>query len=249
MIYVWVRATVDWEDESAFLAQLNPNFKPQVDAWNDTFDIPFHRFRYEIRRIAELNLSRVENVVVADWDEIPEGALVLPVDDDDWFAPNVACVLEESFDPRMTGYFWISSFVEVPANFRHRLGTIRRAIFPRTPPRFICSSNNYALVKQPDTKLLLRNHIVASRWVVGPGRARVRRIEQRLSVMNRTLASQTSLGFRGPAIRRSVLLRKFRRYRSLYSAPLALELDWCRPYVAMMADLIGRLNVRERRCV
>jgi hypothetical protein len=247
MIYIWVRATANWEDERAFLAQLDPAFKPKVDVWNDTFDMPFHRFRRETRRIAERNLSRVENAAVADWDEIPEGALVIPVDDDDWFAPNVARVLEESLDPRRTGYFWISSFIEVPINLGHRLAGIRRAIFPRTPPRWICSTNNYAIVKQPDTKLLLEKHTMASGWFGGPGQRQVHRIEQRLSVMNRTLGSQTSLGFWKPSIRRSELLRKFRRYRALYRAPVSRELDWCRPYVAMMAELMGRLNVRGSR--
>jgi hypothetical protein len=58
--------------------------------WNQTFDLPYHVFRQRVRRIAELNLQRVENAVRARWDEIPDGALVAPVDDDDWFAPDSA---------------------------------------------------------------------------------------------------------------------------------------------------------------
>lgn len=246
MIYIWVRATADWGDENAFLAQLDPAFKPKVDVWNDTFDLPFHRFRRQVRRVAELNLSRVENAVVAGWDEIPSGALVLPVDDDDWFAPDVARVLEEGLDPHASGYFWIGSVMEVPINFGHRLALIRRAIFPSTLPRWICATNNYAMVKRPDTRALLEKHPLASEWFGGPGKEEVRWIDKRLSLANRTLGSKTSLAFGRPTIRRTELIRKFRRYRALYSAPPAPELDWCRPYLTMMADLMGRLNVKQR---
>ncbi|MGH7898631.1 MAG: hypothetical protein ACREQQ_11805 [Candidatus Binatia bacterium] len=244
MVYIWLRETANWQDEAAFRAQLDPRFEPKVDVWNDTFDVPFHRFRHEIRRIAELNLSRVEHAAVASFDEIPTGALVLPVDDDDWFAPNAARVLERHLAPEISGYFWIASFLEVPINFGHRLALYRRAIFPRTPLRWTCSTNNYAIVKRSDTKLLLENHMAASAWFDGVGKDRVRRIEERLSVMNRTLASRTSLGFGRPSIRPRELIRKLRRYRALYSAPLAPGLEWCRPYVSMMADLVGRLHVR-----
>ena len=244
MLYLWVRATANWEDERAFLAQLDPAFKPKVELWNDTFDLPYHRFRHEIRRIARLNLARVEKATVLPWSDIPDGALVAPVDDDDWFAPNVARVLERVHDPQAIGYRWTSSFIEVPINLGHRLGLLRRALFPRTPPRWICTTNNYAALKGPDAKLLLEKYTVASERFAGPDAARVRRIDQRLSVMNRTLASQTSLGFLRPSIRRSELLRKFDRYRALYTAPLAPELAWCRPYREMMADLMRRLRVK-----
>lgn len=244
MLYLWVRATANWEDEGAFLAQLDPAFKPKVDLWNATFDIPYHRFRHEIRRIAQMNLARVESAAVLPWHEIPDGALVAPVDDDDWFAPNLARVLESANDAQAVGYFWTSSFVEVPINFGHRLGLLRRALFPSTSPRWICTTNNYAVVKRPDTRPLLEKHTVASERFAGRDAARVRRIDQRLSVMNRTLASQTSLGFLRPRIRRAELLRKLRRYRTLYTAPLVPELAWCQPYREMMADLMRSLRVK-----
>jgi hypothetical protein len=80
MIYIWVRETTDWEDEQAFLAQLRPHLRQKVEAWNETFDMPFHTFRLRVREIARLNLSRVEGAERAEWDEIPQGGLVLPVE-------------------------------------------------------------------------------------------------------------------------------------------------------------------------
>jgi hypothetical protein len=242
MIYIWTRKAPNWEDEEAVLAQLSPQMKSRVDLWNQTFNIPFHTFRHAVREIAELNMSEVESAVQARWDEIPDGSLVLPVDDDDWFAPNVASVLAAAHDDRFNGYYWISSFKEVPIHFRHRLGLIRRRIFPRTPPKFVFTTNNYALPKGTETKPLLDSHVHASERVedgtVGP----LKRLEQRLSVHNRTLGSQTSLAY---VHERSQLIRKYHEYMRLYKRRGAPGLEWCRPYLAMMADIMDRLKVRN----
>lgn len=197
-----------------------------------------------MRQIARQNLSRVEHAKVSPWEEIPDGALVAPVDDDDWFAPDLAHALQDAHEPQASGYFWTSSFLEVPIDFGHRVFLLRRALFPSTPPRWLCSTNSYAAVKRPDTELLLQKHTVASERFGAPEQLRVRRIERRLSIMNRTLASQTSLGFLRPTIRRGELLRKAHRYRALYAAEVMPELAWCRPYVRMMADLMQRLRVK-----
>ncbi len=242
MNYIWVRATANWADEAAFLAQLDPRFKPHVDLWNDTFDMPFHIFRHEVRKIAALNLSRVDGATLAPWDEIPEGSLVVPVDDDDWFAPDLVRILGKAMDPHAAGCYWIQSWVEVPLGFGHQLGLLRRRVFPRTAPRWICTTNNYALRKGPDATLP-RSHVRASAWFMGEGRDRVRRIDERLSVANRTLASMTSLRWRKPPFSRSRLIRRFRKYQSLYRAPLP-ELAWCEPYLQAMTALMDRLHVR-----
>jgi len=245
VLHLWVRATANWADERAFRAQLDPAFEPQVALWDDTFDMPYRCFRHQLRAIAQLNLSRVADAVVAAWDEIPDGALVAPVDDDDWFAPDVARTLERERAPHALGYVWTSSFLEVPIDLGHRLYLARRALFPRTPPRWLCTTNNYAAHKRPETELLLRSHTIASEHFAGADAARVVRLDRRLSVMNRTLASKTSLGFLKPAIRRGTLLRKLRRYRELYAAPPSHpDLDWCRPYLQMMSDLMRELHVK-----
>ncbi|MGH2992333.1 MAG: hypothetical protein ACRDL1_02210, partial [Solirubrobacterales bacterium] len=243
VIYIWVRETTDWEDEQAFVAQMRSELEAKVELWNDTFNIPFHAFRQRVREIARLNHSRVEGSSCAVWDEIPEGGLVLPVDDDDWFAPDVGRVLESEFDSRATGYYWISSFIQVPIHFRHRLGLIRRRISPRTPPKWVCTTNNYAMVKTAETKPLLASHVSASRWVEEREANGMRRIERRLSIMNRTLASQTSLAPKRSSISRRRLMWRFHRYKTLYRAATAPELSWCRPYVGMMAELMEELRV------
>jgi hypothetical protein len=245
-VYIWVRATVDWASEEL----VRPKFRPRVELWNDTFNLPFHVFRARVREIARLNHSRVEGAICAGWDEIPDGSLVLPVDDDDWFAPDIVRVLRAEFDPRAVGYYWISSWVEVPTTLGHRLYLIQRRLLPWTPPKWIFTTNNYAMVKAGDVRWLLERHTQASRWfegkIEGPPRGTMKRIDRRLSVANRTLGSQTSLRFNHPSMSRSELIRKYRRYRRLYERRTPRELDWCRPYKRMMAALMAELEVRRR---
>jgi hypothetical protein len=145
VIYLWVRTSVDWSDEAAFLRQVQPAFMPSVTLWNEAFTMPSHVFRGRVRTIARPNLSRVEQTTCADWDAIPDGAIVLPVDDDGWFAPDAAIAIER--DPQAVAYRWPSSFVQVPIDWHIAVGLARRRLLPRTPPVWFCSTNNYAVVE------------------------------------------------------------------------------------------------------
>jgi hypothetical protein len=250
VIHIWIRRTVDWEDEDAALDQLtDPWLIPKVPLWNATFNISYQRFRYRVGQIAQLNHSRVEGAVRAEWHQIPDGALVLPVDDDDWFAPDAARALQRELDPGVTGYLWPSRWFEAPIDIRHKLYLVHRRLFPSTPPKWICTTNNYAVVKGPGAKALLGSHVGASRWFEGQlkrGDGSVKRIDGTLSVANRTLASQTTLSQRRLMIRRSELIRKFRRYRRLYDRPPPRELDWCQRYLKLMSELMGELELKDR---
>src|SRR5438067_12798702 len=94
VMQIWVRATLDYDDEQRFTAALRPGFREQVALWDSVFEMPYRVYRARLRAIARENLARVEGAVVAAWEEIPGGTLVLPVDDDDWFRPDIASVLE-----------------------------------------------------------------------------------------------------------------------------------------------------------
>ena len=242
MICVVVRQTTDWENEAVVQAQLPDGFRPAVALWNATFEMPYHVFRCELTRIARLSLSRVEGIVCVPRDHVPPGALVVPTDDDDWFAPVLGTALQAAADDRHLGYYWRSAFLEVPISLAHELGLVRRAVFPWTPPKWLCTTNNYAVAMRRDAAPLIDSHVKASRWFVG-NRALVKRLDEHLSVMNRSLASQTS--FRS-VHSQAALIRKYGRYVTLYRRPLRPELQWSAPYVAMMRDLMDDLRVRRR---
>jgi hypothetical protein len=240
MIYIVVRRTTEWEHEPTFRAQIPAGFDASVDLWNATFTIPYHVFRHRLKAIAQLSWSRVSRAVRVARTEVPPGALAVPTDDDDWFAPHLADVLACAVDGRYAGYSWPSKFIEVPTTWRHEIGVLRRKLFPRTPLKMVCTTNNYAVVVRPETAPLLDNHLHATRWFIDHA-AMVKRLEEPLSVMNRSLASRTSLW---PTPSRAALIRKYRRYRRLYQRRLAPELAWCHEYYEQLRDLMQQLQLR-----
>jgi len=94
-----------------------------------------------------------------------------------------------------------SSFLEVPINARHQLAKWRERVHT-PPPRYPCTTNNYALFASEESRELLSRHVQASRWAAAQPNGSVRYLSDRLSLMNRTLASQTSLGHLGRSIGR-----------------------------------------------
>ena len=244
MVRIWVRQTLDYDDAHAFDAQLLPEFRAQVELWDALFEMPFRVFRSRVRAIARANLERVEGAEVSDWDDIPEGALVLPCDDDDWFAPHAAAAVERAAGAGVAGVRWQASFLEIPMDWRHELGVWRaRVLGPR--PKFVCATNNYALRKSDDSREELRSHMRAGRWVRAQPPGTIPVLGERLSLMNRTLASQTSLGWNTAPRGRRNTMRKLPRYRRLYRRPLAAGLAWAQPYADQMEALMGELEPRR----
>ncbi len=269
MVYIYIRKTIDWEDEQEFWAQIRPEFKSRVELWNKTFTMPYCQFRYHLKQIAQLNISKIQNSVCGSWEDIPDGALVIPVDDDDWFSPELGILLEQNLIPGVAGYYWPCNFIETSTSIEHKFWLIRRKL--HAAQIWICTTNNYAVVKTPEAKILADNHIRASEWF-GENESRIRKISDHLSIMNRTLASQTSLASQRYSIKRlalvrrfshkkamsfedignpweapasrSKLVRKFWKYKKLYAKPLAPELNWAQPYMQMMADIMDQLKLR-----
>jgi len=165
---------------------------------------------------------------------------VVPTNDDDWFSPRLARTREAAINAHYVGYYWPSAFIEVPISLRHHLGRIRRAIFPRTPPQWLCTTNNYAVILRSETTPLIASHMQAIWWFVAHPYA-VNRVDEHLSVMNRSLASRTSLE---SISLQTALVRRFCRYKQLYRKALPPGISWCKPYVEMMRDLTDQLELR-----
>ena len=240
MIYLCIRRTLDWRDAAAVEAGLRPEMRPKVAVWNATFSVPYHLFRARLKGITELNLARVEQASRAALDEIPPGAVVVPVDDDDWLAPDLAVHLRRAWSPAVAGWLWTSHLLELPRASRPRL----RFWWRRHEPPSTCSTNNYAVANRPELAPLALRHVQAGQWFDANG-DRIRHVPRTLAMQNRNLASQTALAWRRPTITRDELVESLERYRALYaSLRLPLEITWAEPYIALAAELTHDIRVR-----
>lgn len=240
-IHVCLRSTLDWQDEALVRARIIPGFRPKLDAWNATFDMPYHLFRQRLRDIAQLNLSRVEGAVCSELEDVAPGHVVVPIDDDDWLAPDLVSHLIDAYEPTVRGYLWSLHVIELPRRVRSSLRWLARWL--GRPDLHLCKTNNYAVSSEPALLPLALYHVKASHYFTGNPLA-VKRIPGILAIQNRTLASQTVLGWDRPSISRDELVTLWRRYRGLYSSwRLRSELVWARPYVDMMAALMEDIHV------
>lgn len=242
MIHICVRRTLDWQDEALVDAKVLPEFRLKLVAWNAIFDMPYHVFRQRLKTIAQLNLARVEGVTRSELGSIPPGHVIVPVDDDDWLAPDLGVQLERALDPNAHGYLWQREVIEARPLLRRGLSYVARRL--GRPEMHTCKTNNYAVVNEPGVADLVLNHSKASAYFDAHP-SDVRRIRGTLAVQNRNLASQTALAWGRPSISRDELLAVFRRYRNLYSARrLAAIPSWARPYVDLMAELMQEIRPR-----
>ena len=240
-LYICVRSTLPWHDEAAVAAALVPELRQPVEMWNAIFDLRYARFRVRLMEIAQLNLGRVENAKVARLEEVPPGALVVPVDDDDWFSPELAHRLLAEGRPNAQGFHWNRYNLEPPRRKRSWSWTHRRRTRDTSP--HTCGTNNYAVRNLPELRRAVTNHVWASRHF-DANVSRVTRLEASLSVQNRSLASRSRLVGAGTAMTRDALIEKSRRYQRFYDrSRLPPEVAWAQPYVAAMAELMHSIRL------
>ena len=239
-VHVCLRSTLDWGDRRLVEERLLPRFRPKYDAWNAAFDVPYHLFRHRVCEIARLNRSRVEGAECSSTSEVGPGQIIVPIDDDDWLAPDLANRLRRAHEPPVGCYLWSSEVIELPRGIRGALRRIARLL--GRPDRHLCKTNNYAVASEPHLVPLAMSHLVASDYCVAR-LSDVRRVPGTLAVQNRTLASQTALAWGRPSIGREELIALLRRYQKLYrSWTLRPELAWASPYVGMMAELMQDIH-------
>lgn len=246
MIYICIRRTTEWEDEKIFLSQLSDEFRPKVETWNNTFDMPYHVFRHRIKQIAQQNLSKVADSVCATIENVPEGAMVVPIDDDDWLAPHIAGVLEKERENGKIGYYWNKDYLNMPAtNFVRLARFILYDLTGRQRNRWTCSTNNYAFINnQSLLSTQCFKHTKASAYFDQNG-AKVKQLPDHLSMMNRTIASQTSMNWRKARISNRRLIKNYYLYRDMYKNTLLPHHEWSKPYLMMMSDLMRELRPKR----
>jgi hypothetical protein len=245
IVCICVRQTLDWTSKAAVDAGLIEVFRPMVEMWDASFNVPYHEFRQRLKVIAQLSLSRVEGVQQASLERAPPGALLVPVDDDDWFSPDLAQRLRQVFDPSIPCYYWSRHILEPDRSKRRWKGLLKELLTGRV----IFATNNYALRNLPGLVDVRVHHMVARDHFQA---TQVRYLPAALSVHNRSLASRTVLAMKRPTvlgmtrpIPRDQLVDRFECYRRLYGRThLSRGLRWAAPYVAMMSELMQSLKLR-----
>ena len=250
LLHICVRRTLPWHDEAAVAARLRPNMHSQVELWNATFNVSYAAFRHRMTQIARENWSRVEGAQLTPLDQVPPGALVAPVDDDDWFSPEVGRRLLAERSSSLQGYHWNRYVLETP---RHpRRWPFARPHRATDTSRYICSSNNYAVVNLPELKPAIGSHVAASR-IFDAGPRRVKHVAASLSLQCRNLASRSALGSgrrsttpgATPPLSREGLIEKLRRQREFYARlRLPSEVAWAEPCAAAVAELLREMRLK-----
>jgi len=270
-VYICIRRTAGWNDEAGYRSRLIAGFVTHIDARDATFRTSYREFRAAISEITMSSLRAVRGAIIAPYDEIPEGAIMMPCYDDDWTAPHAAEVLVEFFAGAHDRAVWIQAVVQVPLDWMHALKIRAGKVWPRlNPPRWFCSTNNYALRKREGNYNFFMSHTLASKEFTSD--PRLVRIPRRLTLQNRNLASKTSLvGVRYPIYSRvngvvcltnlndpnkempassparpsRHLLGKLEKYHRLYDGhfPQDPDLDWATPYFHAMRDLALSLKL------
>lgn len=242
--HICVRRTLAWDDPAAVERDLDPGFRAKYEAWNATFELPYAAFRARLAEIAAQSWSRVEGVRCTPLADVPAGDWVIPVDDDDWFAPQLGARLRALLagaGADVTGCRWRRDVLEPDAIRRGLRARLRRR---RALEMWTCGTNNYALRWAPGREEVLRNHVRASEhFDVHP--AQVARTREWLAVQNRNPASQTALRVRRPTISRDQLVAVRDAYRATYARwRPRRSLRWARPYADAVAELVAGLRER-----
>jgi hypothetical protein len=242
-IHICVRATLDWRDEALVRAQILPRFRAKFETWNATLTMPYHVYRQRVKEIAELSLARVEGAERSRFEDVPMGHVVIPVDDDDWFAPDLAARLAREQTEGITCFLWRQMIIE--RSKRIRKTYLRLAALVGRGDRVICKTNTYAFVNAPGMKSVALSHELAStHFLAHP--ASVRRIPARLAVQNRHLGSQTTLRQRRPTVAPERLVELLALHQARYRAwRLPGDLQWAKPYVDLMTELLHEVRAKS----
>src|SRR5436309_1142820 len=126
-IHICLRDALDWRDETLVTDRIVVGFRRKYAAWNATFTMPYHVFRQRLNAITMLNLGRVEGALLSRIDDVPRGHLIVPTDDDDWFAPDLVNQLRRSRERDAAGYLWVRGALEYQSplvRFRARVGPL-----------------------------------------------------------------------------------------------------------------------------
>ena len=214
------RSRPDWK---------SPRFKLWAKAerheavWNDTFKLTFREYRHELQKIAAENHRQVKG---ADFGRPKDRSVVIPVDDDDWFSPDMIDRLRAAMKPNAVGLHWQSNEL------------LNGRLIPCGNPGCIyCKTNNYCYRPGPGRGKWI-NHVGAE--YAFREEKEIQYLDRPLNLVNRTLGSFTSLEHRIP----EGTLRDYWESTVTNFSKLTIpeHLGWITPYVEQVHVLIKRLG-------
>jgi hypothetical protein len=262
------RTSLDWTRMRPGAPELGRSWRQVETAaewWNRELGLDYFEFRAGLAAIAWRSWGQIRGLNLVLGVDTPDLAwrlgryagdvLLVPSDDDDWFAPTVADELRAAYEPGVDIYFWDDAVYGIdfdaweaasPEAVLRVLG--KRGPGERLDPKHRIRTNNYALssrflrsLPRPNRAPLLRDHVAVDEAM---RRARGKHIPTILSVTNKSLASITQL-------------RRVKEPEELRALAEALPRgeprlddrvgDWALPLVSSMDELYRRLALLRSR--
>jgi len=259
--YVIMRQSPQWrafdlDNTRRFLAKINWPEDMIIEfasAWNASFSVSFLEFRARVKEISIDNFLSIDDSVLvflsqhqgdsalkALEDAIPEDAIVLFSDDDDWFHPQIFRRIQNRI--WADGCYWDHLFtglieVEIPAQNLRNVTLLRRKGEP------MLFTNNYALTGAAVRRLGLKQvaehydtqTAIREQWL------KIDPVEAYLSAANKHPCSSTAIYHNrtDPSIYRDLRTHIVRYYHTLKSIELDADSLWLKPSLDQMIALVG----------
>jgi len=254
---LYIRSNVDWskcqdefniEDENVHKHMTEDGRKHIlrfVEWWNNIFGMNFFYYRHEIQQISELNFGAIKYVDkiyrYKAFDSVEcQYDCVLPVDDDDWFHPDIFEKLDGCINPQWDVVNWpIGFYNSCPSQKNYNIEYEEIRI---TKHIDVLQTNNYLLMYNGLNKLMdyfnndkksdCLTHL-AGKDVLNKKFNRIY-FDECLSITNKHLAAITNIrhiNSEQDLVRNVEFLNKY--------PTIPEELSWARPYI----DLMYNLNV------
>jgi hypothetical protein len=198
-----------------------------LGVWNNAFRMSYFNFRAKLQALVRDNWNAVEGATVAPPGKLPLPPgfkVVVPVDDDDFFSPDLAFHLVRTMTPLV--HWWEAKLGAGSLNIDKR------------PNRY--ATNQYALRGEAIKPGWLYHH-----WFVHTLRGKTRNINRFLSLNNKTVAS---LGVLVPNrtsyfnFRAMTKPNRIGRLRGIAKKGTRVPevppgLEWAKPYIERVAEL------------
>ena len=267
IIAVFLRSDVSWGSlsEDSYLEQekfnrsvirINPARKRElltkIKFWNQTFSMSWFEYRQRIKNIAELNRSQIHNVDLvirnrhqAALLERLDNVIILPVDDDDWFSPEIADTLRKNASDMPDLFSWSDGVFcpsrKVPVKRRQRDTGGSDSLFFRNPTENGFWTNGYAvseagLDRCPDENredVLNRHAKVLATFKEHVPEFRHRHLDQVLSITHKSNASFTKL----LTINSSEDLLAHRENLATPTELIPPKVKWAEPFIRQVDEL------------